>query len=84
MDSINKLIENASFFTAYEKKKKELDQLLEDWEKVQEDCTHAEAYQYVEDQLNMYGLPPRYSSYESFKRGKAYFWDKSEPVLRFF
>lgn len=31
----DKLIENASFFTAYEKKKKELDQLLEDWETVQ-------------------------------------------------
>lgn len=31
----DKLIENASFFTAYEKKKKELDQLLEDWENVQ-------------------------------------------------
>ena len=33
----DKLIENANFFTAYEKKKKELDQLLEDWEKVQEE-----------------------------------------------
>ena len=33
----DKLIENAAFFTAYEKKKKELDQLLEDWEKVQEE-----------------------------------------------
>ena len=33
----DKLIENASFFTAYEKKKKELDQLLEDWETVQEE-----------------------------------------------
>ena len=31
----DKLIENASFFTAYEKKKKDLDQLLEDWENVQ-------------------------------------------------
>jgi ATP-binding cassette, subfamily F, member 3 len=31
----DKLIENASFFTAYEKKKKELDKLLEDWEIVQ-------------------------------------------------
>jgi ATP-binding cassette, subfamily F, member 3 len=31
----DKLIENAAFFTAYEKKKKELDQLLEDWEVVQ-------------------------------------------------
>lgn len=33
----DKLIENANFFTAYEKKKKELDQLLEDWEIVQEE-----------------------------------------------
>ncbi|MEQ3661423.1 MAG: ATP-binding cassette domain-containing protein [Flavobacterium sp.] len=33
----DKLIENASFFTAYEKKKKELDKLLEDWEVVQEE-----------------------------------------------
>ena len=33
----DKLIENASFFTAYEKKKKELDKLLEDWELVQEE-----------------------------------------------
>ena len=33
----DKHIENASFFAAYEKKKKELDQLLEDWEKVQEE-----------------------------------------------
>ena len=31
----NKLIENAAFFMAYEKKKKELDKLLEDWEIVQ-------------------------------------------------
>jgi ATP-binding cassette subfamily F protein 3 len=31
----DKLIENAAFFTAYEKKKKELDQLLEEWETVQ-------------------------------------------------
>ena len=31
----DKLIENAAFFTAYEKKKKELDKLLEDWEIVQ-------------------------------------------------
>ena len=31
----NKLIENAAFFMAYEKKKKELDKLLEDWETVQ-------------------------------------------------
>ncbi len=33
----DKLIENAAFFTAYEKKKKELDKLLEDWEMVQEE-----------------------------------------------
>ncbi|CAM3682208.1 ABC-F family ATP-binding cassette domain-containing protein [Flavobacterium gelidilacus] len=33
----NKLIENAAFFMAYEKKKKELDKLLEDWEIVQAD-----------------------------------------------
>lgn len=33
----NKLIENAAFFMAYEKKKKELDKLLEDWEIVQEE-----------------------------------------------
>ena len=33
----DKLIENAAFFTAYEKKKKELDQLLENWEIVQEE-----------------------------------------------
>jgi ATP-binding cassette subfamily F protein 3 len=33
----DKLIENAAFFTAYEKKKKELDKLLEDWEIVQEE-----------------------------------------------
>ena len=33
----DKLVENASFFTAYEKKKKELDQLLEDWEAMQEE-----------------------------------------------
>jgi ATP-binding cassette, subfamily F, member 3 len=31
----DKHIENAAFFTAYNKKKAELDQLLEDWEKVQ-------------------------------------------------
>jgi ATP-binding cassette, subfamily F, member 3 len=31
----DKHIENASFFVAYEKKKKELEQLLEDWEMVQ-------------------------------------------------
>ena len=33
----DKLIENAAFFTAYDQKKKELDQLLEDWEVVQEE-----------------------------------------------
>jgi ATP-binding cassette subfamily F protein 3 len=31
----DKHIEDASFFMAYNKKKKELDQLLEDWEAVQ-------------------------------------------------
>lgn len=31
----DKLIENASFFTAYEKKKKELDKLMEEWEAIQ-------------------------------------------------
>jgi len=31
----DKHIEDASFFMAYNKKKKELDQLLEDWELVQ-------------------------------------------------
>jgi ATP-binding cassette subfamily F protein 3 len=31
----DKHIEDAKFFAAYEKKKKDLDQLLEDWEKVQ-------------------------------------------------
>ena len=31
----DKHIEDASFFMAYNKKKKELDQLLEDWEMVQ-------------------------------------------------
>lgn len=31
----DKLIENAAFFTAYEKKKKELEQLLADWETIQ-------------------------------------------------
>lgn len=31
----DKLIENASFFTAYEKKKKELDKLMEEWEVIQ-------------------------------------------------
>lgn len=31
----DKLIENAAFFTAYDKKKKELDQLLADWETIQ-------------------------------------------------
>ncbi len=32
-----KLMQDASFFTAYEKKKKELEQLLEEWENVQEE-----------------------------------------------
>ena len=31
----DKHIEDATFFAAYEKKKKELEQLLEDWENVQ-------------------------------------------------
>ena len=31
----DKHIEDASFFSAYEKKKKELEQLLDDWEMVQ-------------------------------------------------
>ena len=33
----DKHIENAAFFTAYNKKKSDLEQLLEDWEKVQEE-----------------------------------------------
>jgi ATP-binding cassette subfamily F protein 3 len=33
----DKHLENASFFTAYNKKKAELDKLLEDWEMVQEE-----------------------------------------------
>jgi ATP-binding cassette subfamily F protein 3 len=35
LSNYDKHIEDASFFTAYNKKKKELDQLLEDWEIVQ-------------------------------------------------
>lgn len=31
----NKHIENAAFFAAYEKKKQELEQLLEEWERIQ-------------------------------------------------
>lgn len=34
-ENYEKLIQDASFFAAYEKKKKDLDQLLEDWEEVQ-------------------------------------------------
>ena len=34
-DNYDKHIEDATFFAAYEKKKKELEQLLEDWENVQ-------------------------------------------------
>ncbi len=33
----DKHLENASFFAAYENKKKELDQLLDNWEKIQEE-----------------------------------------------
>jgi ATP-binding cassette subfamily F protein 3 len=33
--NFDKHIEDATFFAAYEKKKKELEQLLEDWENVQ-------------------------------------------------
>ena len=35
MSNYEKHVEDASFFMAYNKKKKELDQLLEDWEIVQ-------------------------------------------------
>ena len=34
-ENYEKLMQDASFFAAYEKKKKDLDQLLEDWEEVQ-------------------------------------------------
>lgn len=34
-ENYEKLMQDASFFAAYEKKKKDLDQLLEDWENVQ-------------------------------------------------
>ncbi|WP_313804247.1 ATP-binding cassette domain-containing protein [Flavobacterium sp.] len=34
-ENYEKLMQDASFFTAYEKKKKDLEQLLEDWETVQ-------------------------------------------------
>ncbi|WP_177729960.1 ABC-F family ATP-binding cassette domain-containing protein [Flavobacterium inviolabile] len=36
-DNYEKLMQDASFFAAYEKKKKDLDQFLEEWEKVQEE-----------------------------------------------
>ncbi|KGO88894.1 ABC-F family ATP-binding cassette domain-containing protein [Flavobacterium suncheonense] len=35
VENYEKLMQDASFFAAYEKKKKDLDQLLEDWENVQ-------------------------------------------------
>lgn len=34
-ENYEKLMQDASFFAAYEKKKRDLDQLLEDWEEVQ-------------------------------------------------
>ena len=36
-DNYDKHIEDANFFSAYEKKKRELDQLLEEWETIQMD-----------------------------------------------
>lgn len=36
-ENYEKLMQDASFFSAYEKKKKELDKLLADWEQVQEE-----------------------------------------------
>jgi hypothetical protein len=54
------------------------------WVQVQSGMTHVEAYLYIENQLQLYGLPPRYSSYESFKRGKSNFLGQNEPILRFF
>lgn len=51
---------------------------------VQEGCSHAEAYEKVEEDLHKYNLPPRYSDYQSFKRGKKYHYDKDRDLVHFF
>lgn len=55
------------------------------WQKVQEEqCSHSAAYEFIEEELEKYGLPPRYTSYEAFKRGKSYHFDKDRDLLHFF
>lgn len=41
------------------------------WNYVQEGCTHMDAYYACERDLNRYGIPARYTSYESFKSAKT-------------
>lgn len=41
------------------------------WRYVQEGYTHVDAYYACERDLNKYGIPARYTSYESFRAQKA-------------
>ena len=51
---------------------------------VQQGLTHQEAYEKLEEELSSYGLPPRYTDYQSFKRGKSYHWDRDRDLVHFF
>ena len=45
---------------------------------VRDGHTHIEAYLLAEQQLQNFGLPSRYDSYPSFKRGKAHHSGKGD------
>jgi hypothetical protein len=47
---------------------------------VQDGKNHREAYEAVEADLSEYGFPPKYDSYENFRRGKSYHYNKDNPV----
>lgn len=53
------------------------------WRLVQEGHTHAEAYLLAERQLEEYGLPQRYESYETFKVMKSRHHKGEDPNILF-
>ncbi len=53
------------------------------WHLVQEGSTQTEAYERIEQELTKYNLPGRYTSYESFKYSKHYYYNRSTPIKFF-
>ena len=53
------------------------------WLKVQDGRTHVKAYEETEKELSFYGLPNRYTNYESFKAAK-YRLHTKDLTIRYF